>query len=292
MSKNHGSIQHGTELYSPEVAEQKAEKTATIHFAGKGPQKVKYVEIEGLAIMEGDIVIAPVEEIRSKEERDTTEDFGAEFTFVMEVGARWPDGIVPYLIDPALPEPERVLMAIEHWNTNTIIRLVPHTGETNHIRFIPGSGCSSPMGMQGGEQFITLGSDCTRGNAIHEIGHALGMYHEQSSPNRDQFVEIKMENIKDEAKFNFDKATFLEAGTIGDYDYNSIMHYGAFAFSKNGEQTIIPKIDVQIGQRNGLSELDIAGINALYGDVQDEHNEHHTIGLQMAAADGREPVHP
>lgn len=291
MGEKNSSFQHGAELYSPAVAEQKEEKTVTVNFADAGPQKVKYVEVDGLAIMEGDIVIAPVGQMRTKEELDNTGEFGAEFTFVREMGARWPHGIVPYLIDAALPRPERAQQAIEHWNTNTNIRLIPRTGEANYIRFSPGSGCSSPMGMQGGEQRITLGNDCTRGNAIHEIGHALGMYHEQSSPNRDQFVEIKMENIKNEVKFNFDKATWLEAGTIGDYDYGSIMHYGAFAFSKNGQPTIIPKIDVQIGQREGLSHRDIAGINELYRNAQDEHSEHHATG-ERAAADERVSVHP
>ncbi len=57
----------------------------------------------------------------------------------------------------------------------------------------------------------------------------------------------------------------------GPYDYGSIMHYGKTAFGKkaaNGTKlkTIVPKPNpnVSIGQRTGLSKLDIDGINHLY----------------------------
>ena len=52
------------------------------------------------------------------------------------------------------------------------------------------------------------------------------------------------------------------------YDYGSIMHYGLYAYSKNGKKTIEPIKDpgfVHIGQRNGLSSGDVDKINTLYG---------------------------
>ena len=48
------------------------------------------------------------------------------------------------------------------------------------------------------------------------------------------------------------------------YDYNSVMHYRANAFSNNGKDTITTKNGESIGQRNGFSDLDIKGINELY----------------------------
>ena len=48
------------------------------------------------------------------------------------------------------------------------------------------------------------------------------------------------------------------------YDFNSVMHYRASAFSNNGEDTITTKNGESIGQRNGFSDLDIKGINDLY----------------------------
>lgn len=52
------------------------------------------------------------------------------------------------------------------------------------------------------------------------------------------------------------------------YDYGSLMHYGKTAFAiQPGLETItpIPDENVQIGQRQGLSKIDILRINKLYG---------------------------
>lgn len=57
----------------------------------------------------------------------------------------------------------------------------------------------------------------------------------------------------------------VDGQDLGQYDYNSIMHYPRWAFSKNGKDTIVPKIDVEIGQRTELSAGDIAAIEFLYG---------------------------
>lgn len=53
------------------------------------------------------------------------------------------------------------------------------------------------------------------------------------------------------------------------YDYDSIMHYNAYEFSKDDNKpTIIPKQPgVFIGQRIRLSTLDIKKIQILYGCI-------------------------
>ena len=37
---------------------------------------------------------------------------------------RWKNNTIPFQIDPTLPNPQRVLDAIKHWEDNTPIRLV------------------------------------------------------------------------------------------------------------------------------------------------------------------------
>ena len=44
-------------------------------------------------------------------------------------------------------------------------------------------------------QHLVIGSKCKLGNIIHEIGHAIGFFHEMSRPDRDEYVEIVWDNI-------------------------------------------------------------------------------------------------
>lgn len=48
------------------------------------------------------------------------------------------------------------------------------------------------------------------------------------------------------------------------YDYTSVMHYSAYAFSANNLPTITPRENVTLGQRNTLSTNDIRVLRLLY----------------------------
>ena len=60
---------------------------------------------------------------------------------------------------------------------------------------------------------------------MHEIGHALGLYHEQSHPKRDRYVTINFDNVVENRKSQFDKEMYTMQYGVP-YDYLSIMHYG------------------------------------------------------------------
>ena len=65
---------------------------------------------------------------------------------------------------------------------------------------------------------------CSMGSVIHEIGHAVGLWHEQSREDRDAFIDINWDNIIEEYKHNFEQH-ITDGDDIGTYDYCSIMHY-------------------------------------------------------------------
>jgi plastocyanin len=133
------------------------------------------------------------------------------------------------------------------------------------MRFVPSDGCASYVGRQGGMQPIMLADNCSTGNTVHEIAHALGMFHEQSRCDRDTYVEILWANIQQGYEHNFD--LICEGATdLYDYAEGSLMHYPAWAFSVNGEPTIrsLRGLDHLMGQRSDLGPTDVATIDALY----------------------------
>ena len=66
-------------------------------------------------------------------------------------------------------------------------------------------------------------------NIVHEIGHAIGFFHEHSRPDRDEFITIHEENIDGEYMHNFRKCSYTLAEDEGiPYDVGSIMHYGRY----------------------------------------------------------------
>lgn len=134
-----------------------------------------------------------------------------------------------------------------------------------------GSGCQTSVGFTGeAGQYMNLDSVCMQhGILIHELLHALGFFHQQNSPNRAPYVDIVEENMQDGpgVKEQFQTITDEDWTDLGfEYDYYSIMHYRATAFSKNGKPTIVTKKagGERIGQRDGLSGTDIDKINKMY----------------------------
>ena len=107
---------------------------------------------------------------------------------------------------------------------------------------------------------------------MHELGHVIGFWHEHSRPDRNRHIRIIWDNIMDNeiAKENFRLLTRNEVDSLGvPYDYNSIMHYSNYAFSRGGNLRTIevrdPTYRGKIGQRKRLSPVDVLQANLLYG---------------------------
>ena len=238
--------------------------TALVSAATFNNRPLRYADVGGLAIFEGDIVLGRVADLRRVEIGGLV----LESIGITGQQFRWPNATVPFDIDPAMPDQQRVIDAIAHWEANTPLRFVRRAGGVaDFVMFQSGNGCSSQVGRRGGQQTVTLGQGCGTGNAIHEIGHTIGLWHEQSREDRDTFVRIVWANIDPSLQHNFTQHV-SDGDDLGAYDYGSIMHYPADAFSTNRQATIVAlqpiPSGVTMGQRDGLSPGDIAGVLALY----------------------------
>lgn len=173
-----------------------------------------------------------------------------------------------------------IYKAIRTISFMTCLKFVPWNGKAkDYILIWPikyPKGCWSYIGRIGGPQIVSLeppdtnGPNClgTEGRAIHELMHAIGVFHEQSRWDRDRFVKIHTKNIVPLYISNFDKQSLENTTYSFEYDYDSIMHYGKYYFSKGkGKPTITAKKSggKNIGQRKAMSKTDCLKLNDLYG---------------------------
>lgn len=243
------------------------------------PLEILYEIHDGLAIWEGDIVLGTPDEIPSTRAELVAGEWLANAVVVSDNSKRWPGGVIPYTIDDATPS--IVTTAIRMVEDETPgVTLVPRTDEDDYVTFRDASGCSSAIGMSGGQQFINLkvfddDGGCSAGNAAHEILHALGLFHEHTRCDRDDFVIIDYDEIEDGREGNFYKAgSGSEDGDCsgafddGAYDPGSMMHYPTDAFAIGSDPTIIGRAGVDesvMGQRGSVGPTDVGTIDVLYG---------------------------
>lgn len=217
-------------------------------------------EVDGAYLFEGDIMIPKNFDKSTDKAAAITEPFW------------WEDNTIVYTIDPSAPNTIRINAAIAHWEANTNVKFVKRTNETDYVAFVGGNGCSSYVGQIGGRQNITLSAQCSTGNIIHEIGHAAGLWHEQSRMDRDDYIDILWENISDAAKHNFQTYNNFYGNGIDmtpTLDFGSIMMYSPYSFSINGQPTIVKNDGTLFSvQRDALSAGDLYAIDIMYPAAQ------------------------
>ncbi|XP_074596932.1 hatching enzyme 1.2-like [Brevipalpus obovatus] len=187
-----------------------------------------------------------------------------------DLSQRWANNRVPYLLANKFSDKERAVIAaaMRTYHDRTCIKFEPKTSKDRDYLYIyPGLGCASQVGRMGGGQPFLLGRGCVyQGIVEHELMHAVGFWHEQSRADRDKYVRINWQNIQRGMAYNFDKLSLNQVQHLNEeYDYGSVMHYGSTAFTNGKGPTIVPlKSGTEIGQRRGLSKVDLRKINKLY----------------------------
>ncbi|KAG1685927.1 Astacin-like metalloprotease toxin 1 [Nymphon striatum] len=187
----------------------------------------------------------------------------------------WPNGKIYYQIDPSADNITTIIhQAMKQYKDKTggCIEFINSKGDGNYINIYRGDGCWSLVGRQGnGKQAVSLGVGCQFvGTAVHELGHAIGFWHEQNRSDRDNYIDVHLENVKPAMRYNFDKLTPSQNLLLVPYDYNSIMEYAEYAFSvdKQKKKTIVPKkagvTITPVWTRPGLDDNDVIAIKKLY----------------------------
>ncbi len=274
----------GSQLPSEKV---RIKKNVLLPFANN-KTNIKYIVKNGKTFFEDDIVLGTSSQVVRPRPKPHPErpDFKIKYdkngygrivkalTAVNSDECLWNFGIIPYEFDSSdnwtSAEKKKIIKTLKRLNKETNLTLVPRNGDVDYLEIeknsdFPKDGGYSAVGRTGGGQDVVLGS-ANQSMVAHEVLHAAGFYHEQSRPDRDKYVIINEDNIKFLKGHNFDK--HLDARPIGPYDFKSIMHYSANAFSNNNKPTIEPKNPSKtIGERytdSWLSDIDIDGINIMY----------------------------
>lgn len=198
----------------------------------------------------------------------------------------WPDGNVFYEFDGNTTPGNQAAMraAMDVLESVCNVAFIPRTAEPNYLHIQDSTGNNSMVGMVGGMQIVNIYNWNYTFIMAHELMHALGVWHEQSRPDRAMYVNVNYANIQSGYEHNFDIQA--DASTVGPYDFESIMHYDACAFSVccppgftcNCAASCAPIQALPVyasfqnimGSRSRLSDGDIAGLQAKYGAVGSE----------------------
>ncbi|MCW9016976.1 MAG: M12 family metallopeptidase, partial [Kangiellaceae bacterium] len=118
---------------------------------------------------------------------------------------KWTDGNVIYQFAPDVTQENRqqFTKATELWSQVAQLNFIERTDQTNYIYVENGDGNFATVGMAGGKQTLTMKNWGSLYVVVHELGHSLGMWHEQQRSDRDNYVEILTENILDDQRHNF-----------------------------------------------------------------------------------------
>jgi hypothetical protein len=153
------------------------------------------------------------------------------------VAPLWTGGNIYYTFDASVSAAKQkaFLDGAAEWAMFANVRFIPRTAQANYmtVKENPALGGGlSALGMVGGQQFLQIGpSSWNRATIVHELGHTLGMVHEQQRSDRDSFIVVLTSNIAAGQEGNFVK--LANSRNLGAYDFLSVMHYSRNSFSIN-----------------------------------------------------------
>jgi hypothetical protein len=268
----------GASLYAQEI------RQVTTQLPGAAaPQNITVKVKNGIAFWGEDIRLGPVDQLGE----------GRGGAGLRDRNTRWPDGIVPYELADDHPMARKIRRAIDTLNAKTNLQIRPKTSSDQYwIKFQNTAGedaCWSDLGrrpLAEQPQIIEINSHCdwdamsdphryTYGSVMHEILHAVGLYHEQCREDRTSCITMNQASLtalEPAWRSQWDIVPMSQSNVSATYDLRSIMHYPRTTTNASGtELTMFTKLepcgsvpDRDIGQRKRLSSGDIRIINYMY----------------------------
>lgn len=279
------------------VVEDEQVREATIGFPGYDHLlQISYSVLDNLAIFEGDLEIDDLLPAEKTFRPGKIKIHGKQGSTPISISSgrvsqdplvviknqkrRWSGGIIPYSIHKSISTNVRTLIsgAITEYHNKTNIKFVPYDSKRHdkYVLFKEKNFEDTTCGTSGfgrprrSRRTIRLDdTNVSKDCVIHEIGHTLGLYHEQARMDRDDFVTVHFDRIEKGKSHNFKKHV-SDAIDVGPYDCDSIMHYSKSAFRKDGvsgdtitsaNPSACPSVG---GPTGGLSVNDIKGLNVIY----------------------------
>ncbi len=239
---------------------------AAIELPDEANVTVLFEDVDGVALYNGDIELGEAAVLT------------AGFRAAAIRGRLWPAGEVRYF-DADLPaiKRETMLSAMAAWEAKTTIEFVEITeAERAGGGYVEvtdsGTQCRSGWGYPGPSSSykLRMGTYCTlEWTWMHELGHAIGLLHEQARSDRDDHIDVLWDNIANGETIAFDKyeKRAIDGEDLGPYDYDSIMHYDSTTFAKAGTYSMVREDGSVIEPATGISAGDAAAVNAMYEDA-------------------------
>jgi len=175
------------------------------------------------------------------------DDADAENDFSTPKITAWKGGVIPYEIssDISTNNVRALKNMFQVISDKTCVRFVAkRSSDSNYVSIKGGNKCSAPLGMSTGStgsgrqsssftsgsvSNVVLGQSCfTTKRVGRRIMNLLGIPHETSRPDRDQFVEINMSNLRTGYANNIKQvatSAYLAGVLDVPYDLQSITQY-------------------------------------------------------------------
>jgi len=239
------------------------------------PYQTILIKNKTYAIAEGDILLG---EVLSVPESQAFADMMERPDLLNEAGTldtlggppifqQWPHGIIPYAFDPLFmlrPEALEVTYLMKYIEDNTAVNFVlrdPNNANQNDYLYFTsydfslslidmgisldlGYKCAAPWGHNRGPNLVVLSPNyCDRQSILHEMLHAVGLLHEHTRHDRDNYItindaamqqepgddpttaEVETTHAVPQIKDHFVKHPLIEGEAIGSYDFYSVMQW-------------------------------------------------------------------